>query len=392
MAEANVSVGQDQFTCSVCLDLLKNPVTIPCGHSYCMNCITGWWNQENQRGLYKCPQCRKIFSPRPALCKNVVFDQLVENLKKTKLQTAVPAGASCQTPFDRHEEFCSNKPNKVMDTTGRQQQKICPQHNKQLEIYCRTDQLYICYLCAVNTHKTHNTVTAIDERTEKQKHLEQTQRDFQERIQQREKDLQELREVVKTHKHSAEKAVQDTERNFTELIHSIERSHSEITQLIRDQEKAAVSQTEILMKQLEQEIDDMRRRDTELEQLLQTDDHIHFLLSFESCSVPPQTTDVPRITANSHLLYDDVGKSVLLLKNKLEEVCKELTEMISNRVQNIKIISTSDESIKSPQPRSRATIPGLPPGFPPTPLPRRGPIEFSRYRSLSDSKYWHFIE
>uniref|UniRef100_A0A672KUX2 RING-type domain-containing protein n=1 Tax=Sinocyclocheilus grahami TaxID=75366 RepID=A0A672KUX2_SINGR len=174
MAEANVSVGQDQFTCSVCLDLLKNPVTIPCGHSYCMNCITGWWNQENQRGLYKCPQCRKIFSPRPALCKNVVFDQLVENLKKTKLQTAVPAGASCQTPFDRHEEFCSNKPNKVMDTTGRQQQKICPQHNKQLEIYCRTDQLYICYLCAVNTHKTHNTVTAIDERTEKQVNTKMT--------------------------------------------------------------------------------------------------------------------------------------------------------------------------------------------------------------------------
>lgn len=40
---------------------------------------------------------------------------------------------------------------------------------------------------------------------------------------------------------------------------------------------------------------------------------------------------MPRITANSHLLYDDVGKSVLLLKNKLEEVCKELTEMISKR-------------------------------------------------------------
>uniref|UniRef100_A0A671N253 RING-type domain-containing protein n=1 Tax=Sinocyclocheilus anshuiensis TaxID=1608454 RepID=A0A671N253_9TELE len=51
MAEASVSVGQDQFTCSVCLDLLKNPVTIPCGHSYCMNSmgqsaddITKWPN------------------------------------------------------------------------------------------------------------------------------------------------------------------------------------------------------------------------------------------------------------------------------------------------------------------------------------------------------------
>jgi len=165
---ASVSVGQDQFTCPVCLDLLKNPVTIPCGHSYCMNCITSCWNQENQNGLYRCPQCRKIFSPRPALCKNVLFDQMVEDLKKTKLQTAVPAGASCQTYFDRHEEFRPSKPHKVIDVAGRRQKMICPQHHKQLEIYCRTDQLYICYLCAVNTHKNHNTVTAIDERTEKQ--------------------------------------------------------------------------------------------------------------------------------------------------------------------------------------------------------------------------------
>ncbi len=104
--------------------------------------------------------------PRPALCKNVVFAEMVEKLKKTKLETA---GASC----DRHEEFCSSKPNKVINATGREQQ-ICPQHHKQLEIYCRTDQIYICYLCAVDKHKHHNTVTAIDERREKQVHTKIT--------------------------------------------------------------------------------------------------------------------------------------------------------------------------------------------------------------------------
>uniref|UniRef100_A0A8C1WYP9 Uncharacterized protein n=1 Tax=Cyprinus carpio TaxID=7962 RepID=A0A8C1WYP9_CYPCA len=384
MADGSISVGQDQFTCPVCLDLLKNPVTIPCGHSYCMSCITCCWNQEDQRGGYSCPQCRQTFSPRPVLCKNVVFDEMVEKLKKTKLQTAVPAGASCQSHFDHHEEFWSSKPHKVINATGRLQQMICPQHHKQLEIYCRTDQHYICYLCAVDKHKHHNTVTAIAERTEKQKHLEQTQRDFQQRIQLREKDLQELREVVKTHKRSAKEAVQDTERNFTELMRLIERNRSEVTQLIRDQEKAAVSRAEEHMKQLEQEIDDLRRRDTELEKLSQTDDHIHFLLSVESCSVPPQTMYVPRITPDSHLLYEDVGKSVLLLKKRVEGFCKEVIGKISCTVPYIEIISTSEERIQSPQKQSWGTIPGSPSGRPQK--------AWSQSRSLSDSKYWHFTE
>ncbi len=33
MAEARISVDQNEFTCPVCLDLLKDPVTIHCGHS-----------------------------------------------------------------------------------------------------------------------------------------------------------------------------------------------------------------------------------------------------------------------------------------------------------------------------------------------------------------------
>uniref|UniRef100_A0A673ICP4 RING-type domain-containing protein n=1 Tax=Sinocyclocheilus rhinocerous TaxID=307959 RepID=A0A673ICP4_9TELE len=53
--------SQDELMCPVCLDLLKDPVAIPCGHSYCKSCITGCWNHEDKKRVYSCPQCRQTF-------------------------------------------------------------------------------------------------------------------------------------------------------------------------------------------------------------------------------------------------------------------------------------------------------------------------------------------
>ncbi|KAK9980007.1 hypothetical protein ABG768_013407 [Culter alburnus] len=366
MAESSISVAQDQFSCSICLDLLKDPVTIPCGHSYCMSCITDCWDQKR---VYSCPQCRQTFTPRPVLGKNTMLAEVVEKLKKTKLQAARPAQcytesgdvecdictgdknkaiksclvclySYCQTHFERHEEFHPGKRHKVMDATRRLQEMICPQHEKLMEIFCRTDQNCICYLCMVDEHKNHDTVSAAAERTEKQRQLEETQRKFQQRIQERQKELEELREAVESHKRSAQAAVEDSERIFTELIRSIERSRSEVTQLIRDQEKAAVSRAEEILEQLEQKIDDLRRRDAELEQLSHTDDHINFLQSFQSLSVPPGSTD--SLSISSRLSFDDVGKSVSHLREKLEHFCREEIEKISGRVRSINIIPTPE--------------------------------------------------
>ncbi|KAI7792409.1 finTRIM family [Triplophysa rosa] len=369
MAEASISVAQDQFTCSICLDLLKNPVTIPCGHSFCMDCIKDCWNQEDQKRIYSCPQCRQTFTPRPVLGKNTMLAEVVEKLKNTRLQSShvsahcyagsgdvecdvcterklkavksclVCLNSYCQNHLDQHEHFFKGRKHKVTDATGRLQEMICRKHDKQLEIYCRTDEQCICYLCTMDEHKNHDTVTAVAERTQKQTLLLETQRKFHERIQEREKELQELRQAVDSHKRSAQTAVEDSERIFTELIRSIERSRSEVTRLIRDQEKTAVSRAEGVLKRLQQEIDDLRRRDTELKLLLLTDDHIHVLQSFKCLSVAPGSSDVSNITVSSQLSFDEVKKSVSELKEKLEDFCKEEIENISGGVTYTEIIA-----------------------------------------------------
>uniref|UniRef100_A0A671NNM2 Uncharacterized protein n=1 Tax=Sinocyclocheilus anshuiensis TaxID=1608454 RepID=A0A671NNM2_9TELE len=310
---AGVLFSQDELMCPVCLDLLKDPVAIPCGHSYCKSCITGCWDQEDQMRVYSCPQYRHTHT-HTHTHTNIYLAELVEKLKETKLTADCYAGAGdvqcdvctgrkykavksclmcqesyCQTHFERHEEFHSRKPHKVIDATGRLEEMICQKHEKHLEMYCITDQQCICELCTIYEHKNHDTVSAAAQRTENQKHLKETQKTFQQRIQQREKDLQQLREAVESHKRSAQTTVENSEqRIFTKLNCSIERSCFELMWLlipdIRAQEKAAVSRAEGRLERLEKKINDLRRRDAELEQLSHTQDQIQIIVDLSrSC-------------------------------------------------------------------------------------------------------------
>ncbi|KAL0198909.1 hypothetical protein M9458_007449, partial [Cirrhinus mrigala] len=204
MAEASISVYQDQFTCPVCLDLLRDPVTIPCGHNYCKKCISDCWDQDDQKGIYRCPLCKQSFTQRPGLGKNMVIAEMVEKLK-IRLQAAPPAdppadppasvhtgpgdvqcdcctemkqkavksclecrSSYCQNHLEQHENLFRGKGHNLMDATGRLQEMICPRHGKLLEIYCCTDQQCICMMCLVDEHKSHDTVSTGAARTEKQ--------------------------------------------------------------------------------------------------------------------------------------------------------------------------------------------------------------------------------
>ncbi|KAJ8278169.1 hypothetical protein GJAV_G00084680 [Gymnothorax javanicus] len=372
MAEGGECLDQDQLSCAICLDILKDPVTNLCGHSYCMGCIKDYWDQYDHTGVYSCPQCRQTFTPRPVLNKNTILAKVVEKLKKTGLQAAPPAhcyagpgdvvcdfcigkkrkavksclvclASYCETHLQPHYESPAFKKHKQVKATGNLQEKICSLHDKLLEVYCRTDQQCICYLCAMDEHRGHDTVSVAIEMSEKQRQLGATQSKFQQRIQEREKELQDLRQAVQSIKLSAQAAVEDSERIFTELIRSIERRRSEVKELIRDQEKAEVSRAEGLLERLEQEIAELRRRDAELEQLSHIEDHIHFLQSF---SAPSKTPDLSSITMNLHNSFKAATEYVSELKERLEDVCKGELLKITESVKEVGILQI-------PQPTNR---------------------------------------
>ncbi|XP_047674358.1 tripartite motif-containing protein 16-like isoform X2 [Tachysurus fulvidraco] len=372
MAEASISVDQDQFICSVCLDLLKDPVTLSCGHSFCKVCINGCWDQEDQKDVYSCPQCRDTFTPRPVLRRNNMLAEVVEKLKKkTEVQAASPdhcyagpgdvecdfctgrkhkavksclmcVASFCETHLKPHYQVPSWKKHKLVEASGNLQEKICSEHDKVLEIFCRSDQSFICYLCMTDEHKSHDTVSVKAYRSEKENKLQEEQLKFQQRLQEKQKKVQELKQAVNTIKLSTQTAVEDNERIFTELISFLEKKRSEVTEMIRAQEKAELSRAERLLEQLEQEIDDLQRRVTEMEKLSHTHNHIHFLQSFQSLRVSSGHDDTSSITVSQHLSFDGVKKSLSDLKKRLVEIFQEEFINIPGRAAELQIILPSE--------------------------------------------------
>ncbi|XP_071372049.1 E3 ubiquitin-protein ligase TRIM16-like [Centroberyx affinis] len=363
-------LDQDQFCCSICLDLLKDPVTLHCGHSYCRSCIEGCWDQEEEKGVYSCPQCRESFSPRPVLRKSNILAEVVEKLKKTGGQQASPSAAlACAGPADVACDFCTGtrrnkatmsclvcaasycaahlqphysvpvlQKHKLVSATAPLQEKMCSKHDKLMEVYCRTDQQCVCYLCTIDEHQGHKIVSVAAERAERQKQLIVTQQKVQERVQEREREMKELSQAVEDLKSSAQTAVEACELIFTELICSIQRRRSEVKQLIRAQEKTAVAQAEELLLQLEEEIAKLRRRDTELEQLSHADDHICFIQSFQSLFSPSESPDLPRVVVAPLRYFRDVSDSVSDLREKLESILKDTWPRISATVSSVDVL------------------------------------------------------
>ncbi|XP_053294032.1 uncharacterized protein LOC128454616 isoform X2 [Pleuronectes platessa] len=125
MAAATVSVEHNQFCCCVCLDILRLPVTIPCGHSYCLGCIDRHWNTTEQISKYSCPQCRHVFNLRPLLCRNTVLAELVEQFKRSRSEASAGTLAKAD---DVNCSVCTGRKSKAVKSCLVCSQSYCVAH------------------------------------------------------------------------------------------------------------------------------------------------------------------------------------------------------------------------------------------------------------------------
>ncbi|XP_072543471.1 zinc-binding protein A33-like isoform X2 [Salminus brasiliensis] len=343
-------LSEDQFLCSICLDVFTDPVSTPCGHNFCLNCIKTYWGDSQQ---CHCPLCKEKFTKRPELKVNTTLREVVDHFKKKSglekpevlcevctgvkqkaLKSCLDCGLTfCKSHLEPHYNVPKLKKHKLINPVKDLEDYICQKHEKPLELFCRDDQTFVCQFCTEGDHKTHNTVPIEEESGQKKTQLEKTQTEVQQMIQDRQKKIREIRHSAELRKRNTEKEISDSVEVFTALMCSIERSQAELLEVMEEKQKAAERQAEDLIKDLEQEITELQRRDTELEQLSHTEDHLHLLQIYPSLCSPPHTSTWTDRSIDPHLSAETVRSTLSGLQKSLnEELTKTLNEKIRESV------------------------------------------------------------
>ncbi|KAK5600235.1 hypothetical protein CRENBAI_004921 [Crenichthys baileyi] len=162
-------------------------------------------------------------------------------------------------------------------------------------------------------------VSAEQERAEEQQRLGATQAEIQEKIHDRLKQMEELKQAVDSIKNSAQRALQECEKMFSDMMRSIERMQQEMAKLISTNKRAALNNAEGHMERLTHEIADLKRRDNEITQLSRTEDHIHFIQSYHMLIAQTEAEELPSVTVNPYFTFGSVTKAVSEMKQHLNE-------------------------------------------------------------------------
>ncbi|XP_045386449.1 E3 ubiquitin-protein ligase TRIM7 isoform X3 [Lemur catta] len=152
---------QGEATCSICLELFREPVSVECGHSFCRACIARCWERPGagaaaaSRGMpcpLPCPQCREPARPSQ-LRPNRQLAAVATLLRRFSLPSAAPGELGSP------------------EAAAHSVAVRCAQHREPLKLYCQDDGRAICVVCdRAREHRAH-AVLPLDEAVQEAKEL-----------------------------------------------------------------------------------------------------------------------------------------------------------------------------------------------------------------------------
>ncbi|XP_030280832.1 E3 ubiquitin-protein ligase TRIM39-like isoform X3 [Sparus aurata] len=362
MSAASCLLTEDQFLCSICLDVFTDPVSIPCGHNFCKTCITQHWDINVPQ---KCPNCKEVFYRRPEMRVNTFISEMAAHSSEqqvskpgevpcddcagTKLKALksclVCLASYCETHLEPHLTMSGLKRHQLIDPVENLEDRMCTKHDKLLELFCKTDQMCVCMLCTVLDHQGHSVVPLKEGYKRKKAELGKTDAEIQQMIQKRRLKIEEMKRSVELSNKDADREIAAGVQVFSALKESVERSQAELIDTIKEKQRETEKQAEGFIKELEQEISELEKRSSEVEQLSQSEDHLHLLQSFPSLNAAPPTKDWTGVSVHPPSYEGTVVRAV----NQLEEtLSKQMKKVELKRVQQYAVDLTLDPNTAHP--------------------------------------------
>ncbi|CAL8338389.1 unnamed protein product [Arctogadus glacialis] len=296
MASANTSCLEENFSCSICLDVFNSPVTTAC-EVPCDFC-TG----TQLKAVKSCLVCLISY---------------------------------CQNHLEPHHRVAGLKKHRLVEPMDCLEDRMCKKHNQLLELFCQTEQVSVCQFCTETDHKSHPVVPLKEEYEVKTAQLGKIESEVPQMIQERKLKIQEIKE--------ADRQITDVGQVLTALISYVEKWRDDFNQMIKEKRKSSEIQTEDLVKELEQEIEDLTNRSSEVKQLSHTKDHLHFLQAFRSLKDPPPTRDWTTVEVRPLSSVGTLRRSLDQLEETLNMEMKKLRDDAElKRVQQYAVDVTLD--------------------------------------------------
>lgn len=307
-------MAEDNFLCSICLGVFTQPVSIPCGHNFCLKCITDYWDTNDT--VCVCPLCKEKFYTRPMLRVNTFIAEMAAKFKRS-VQEQCPgtpqqpgngnvlcdlcAGAKlaalkscllcvmsyCETHLEPHQRISALKKHKLIHPVENLESRICLKHDRPLELFCTVDEIFLCESCKDLGHKTHKIVPLEEEAQIRKTKLEIEKKDRDQMIQTRQQKIDEIQHSVVAHKKNAEKALSYSVHVMSTVVEYFKRSQAELTEVIETKQKKNETEAMGFIKELEGEIMQINEKSKQLNQVSLTTDPFIFLENCLDLTITP---------------------------------------------------------------------------------------------------------
>ncbi|XP_067905264.1 tripartite motif-containing protein 16-like [Heterodontus francisci] len=376
MAASHQFLLEEELACAICLELFTDPVTIPCGHNFCMKCIKSYWDKDLNVKTRSCPKCRESFLHKPHLCKNIALCEVVEKISKPENI----AQESCIDPDDAVCDFCIGKKvkatksclvcmasfcethirphhvsaalshHKLVDAVKNVENRQCKRHNRPLDLFCRTDETFICCICIVQEHGEHIIVTVEEERVKQQKSLAGKETILEKHVEMTEIEIGDLRKQTYLIINSAIAVRKDIVAKFNELVEDIQKANAKVTEFIEKETQAALTKVKEAITDKEQKCIELRKKKLWMGKLSGINDNIQFLEELKALNSKCEKTS-SQIICDTDVSFAGLSQVVVNLKEQLESKCNQIAENLGTEMAQLR-----QHWPKPPEPQNRIEL------------------------------------
>lgn len=306
MAEASCVLMEDDVLCPICLDVLTCPVTTSCGHNFCSACLSQHWALGPP---WRCPLCKASFAVRPELKVNTFIKEMVAQFLKRSQQRPAPQGAGagevtcdlcsgvkvkalksclvclvsyCEAHLRPHQTVPGLQKHQLIDPVEDLEGRVCAEHHRVLDLFCRTDRAYVCSICAVTQHKAHEPVP-LGLEYERQRDALDDQ--IQKLIDERHMFIGVFNNSIELSQRSAVRRSAEGAEVFGGLRELVERGLEDLLRSIEETQGAGQEVLEPKIKELEEEVQVLKERRAQLMEVPPPGDFLQPLQSLQAMNV-----------------------------------------------------------------------------------------------------------